>query len=1086
MASFSDKELEALKKFVKKANEANIEVENLNKVEKELLGTLTNIDSLTDSYHKKVESFNKKEKIAQALLAKAEVKNARNKKKIIAAKKKDLALSKELTEEEKELVKEQSKSINNIKKAEDNLKKVKVEAASVSKAFNPSNIKDKLRSVLKGALGKKEVGAGFRYIQDKMKVLERYERRHGVKIFDMKSLKKSGLNIEFLNYLDNTINDPVKKMGEDAKNSLVEKFEQAGNDISKKIKIIKAYARDVEISEAAVESKKHIEEVSGMRGGKLHKGAEVVTGMGSSLAGAGKSLFRGDQRGLSSAADQMSALGRASKGMGGVLGGIGKGLGALGDGLAALGKLNWVFALIGAVRAMISAVNELDKFMKALNQTFLELAGPSVGIGNVKDEMKRFNNEVFNLGRNVKLGLKGEEIQGLFKAMSGSGMSLQGVMKRVGSYGEAIEKARTMSLQFGVSFDKMGGDMTSQMIDLNSSLDDVAKNFNKLAFDASKAGISSDKFYQAVEASAMSLSFYGNNIKYVSGLLGDFYKTGNLAFKDAAKVTDTFATAFENMDENARRKFITLAGPEATSKAFEGAIVDAEKKRKSLEAEAIKDPSRKKEIQAQIDVTDALIRQLERAKGGSLGEQQVALPYITKSVMPMLMSALEGLGTGPGGEKMSLMAVAKSILPNLDQNTIFKGLIQQADITTIKYEKLNSELTENIRNNSKYSTQIRELTKQYESGKFNDFSVIKDKLMGLFKAAAPGATEEELSGILEATENNPSIILKGLKGDRAELVNDFISYIGTLNKGSSNLSEEGSRQLIGAITPLEKYAEITKEYLKFQIGDKLLSGILAATSESASHLGYLVEAGRAKHLKERDEAKKAAFATGNMPGVVSDLVRKLMAMENAGTQIDKDGNIAKDYEDIQNDLKKITSDKVTGPLAESYASNVRSEQMYIKDFYKRKWDLEKEEKSAQTDYEKGKIKEKQEAMVKEWDSRKTAKGALLDSVEGAMAVIAEKKARANSEKLTFKNLSLLQQQTDSSAGVANRVVGTMKPHAIPASGTAMTNQNNWGGININFNAPADSSNPSAYRNMLVAAIEQVWDRKMYEEKKKGG
>ena len=1136
MATISREELDNISKATKALEGYTKAVEKNNEALKKHEEFAKEINDLSDEYNKMIDASAKKYKktsraklVAEAKLLKFERDNMK-----AGQKKKDLtkklsSLSKRLTAEEKrELALEKTKynltnKSNKLERAayKNKERELKVNATQADKmlkrdekiykerkkVFSTKNLDAYRKGFSRALSGKgnfKQAMTNYREsMKEQMKLAAKTGKGMDVKINTnevrkelFESFAKVDIDRSLFGRFEASEKRAMRKLARDYENATTpdERLEIArrAQVIKKVTELEKKEAKEIE--EAKMEAAAH---VARTRPGS--KGLETLTGMGSSAAGGIKGFFKGDQAGVQKSEVQTKAWAEQAKKAGGSLKFLGGGLEALSKGLAMIGKLNWVFALLGAVKALISAVNELDKFMKALNQTFLELAGPSVGIGNVKDEMGRFNKEIFDLGRNIKLGIQGEEVQSMFKAMGGAGMSLQGVMQKIGSYGKAIESARAMSLQFGVSFDKMGGDMTSQMIDLNSSLDDVAKNFNKLSFDAAKAGISSDKFYQTVESTAMSLSYYGNNVKYVSGLLRDFYKTGNLAFKDAAKVTDTFATAFENMDENARRKFINLTAGPATDKAIENLIADAEKKKKDLGEEAIKDPKRKNEIQKQIDATDALIREFQAAqtkedKSYDMGARQVILPYMSKYVMPMLMGALQNVGTDATGEKISLTALVRDIFPGLDQNQVFKGIIQQADIAAITYEKLNASLVDSIRNNDRFGSQVKDLTKQYAEGKVT-FADIKDRLAGLMKSAAPGATDEEIGKLLDATENNPSVILKGLKGDRTDLVNDFISYMGTLNKGDAKISEKNRQELIGAITPLEKYAEITKDYLKFAAGD-LLKGILAATSETAAGIGYLVEGNKkARKAKEKDDKERSRFATSGKAGDVSNIVKQMIAMEEAKK------TATPEYEDLKNKLKGYTGSKATGGMAEHHAQNVRMEYEVKKSLESELIGLIKQRDEAAARDEDVSVIEKKiddanaamksatgsadRALGGEVEKYKPAEFSFNEAPEADALTLSSGYAKLSEGDVVVHGREMADVIGRKFGGFADRVAGSMKPLAAPASGTARANQYNWGGVNINFNAPADASNPAAYRNMFVDAVEQIFDRKMYAEKSKG-
>ena len=233
----------------------------------------------------------------------------------------------------------------------------------------------------------------------------------------------------------------------------------------------------------------------------------------------------------------------------------------LGSALGSLGKLGWIGLIIQAVGAVANAVNDLDKFIKNFNQTFAKLQGPTVMMKNVRKSMKEFTGAIFNLQRNLKYGLKSEEIVGMFQAVSESGMSLQGILQSVsGGYDKLIEDAAKVSFDFGVSMEEAGAMLGEQMTDLKSSVDEASDSFKVMSYDASIAGIQSQKFYQATYAAAEALSYYGKFLDSASSTLKNFQKQGGMGFKDAQKQTQTMTNLFKDMDKNTRVAFINMSG----------------------------------------------------------------------------------------------------------------------------------------------------------------------------------------------------------------------------------------------------------------------------------------------------------------------------------------------------------------------------------------------------------------------------------------------------------------------------------------------------------------------------------------------
>lgn len=309
--------------------------------------------------------------------------------------------------------------------------------------------------------------------------------------------------------------------------------------------------RELARSRTAAESKMGLS-LRGAQATSLKTIFSGKTSFGDKLKAAGS--FKDASKDISKLNDVMKVTGKGASTAGGMMK-------MLGTALGSLGKLGWIGLIISAVTAVAKAVNDLDKFLKGFNQTFAQLQGPTVMMDNVEKSMDNFTDAIFNLQRNLKYGLKSEEIIGMFKGISESGMSLQGLLRSVqGGYSKMIEDAAKVSLNFGVSVEEAGTMLGEQMTDLRSTVDEAADSFKVLSYDASLAGIQSQKFYQATYAAAEALSYYGKFLTTASNTLKKFQDQGGMGFKDAQQQTQTMTNLFKDMDKNMRVAFIEMSG----------------------------------------------------------------------------------------------------------------------------------------------------------------------------------------------------------------------------------------------------------------------------------------------------------------------------------------------------------------------------------------------------------------------------------------------------------------------------------------------------------------------------------------------
>lgn len=371
-------------------------------------------------------------------------------------------------------------------------------------------------------------------------------------------------------------------------------------------------------------------------GGMEAAGAQKYFDLAGKRVGAMKGLLGsgGSLRDRLAAAQALKDTGSQFKSLKNVMGATGKGIKGisgmfkmLGTAMKALGAIGWIGLIIQAVMTVASLVNRLDKFLKSYNKAFMKMQGPTIMMEDVGKSMKTFSKSVFDLKRNLELGLKGEEIIGMFQGISETGMSLQGVMRTVeGGYKKAIDTAARIHLDFGVSLEESGAMMGEQLLDLRATIDDVSDAFKSMAYDASIAGIQSQKFYQATYAAAEALSYYGNFLESASNTLRNFQEQGAMGFKDAQKATQETTNLFKTMDQNTRIAFINMTGGineyagdaqkglEQTNKSIEEHNRVLEMRRTELKrAEALGDTKRIEELQNLVSADEKQIDTLKRS-----------------------------------------------------------------------------------------------------------------------------------------------------------------------------------------------------------------------------------------------------------------------------------------------------------------------------------------------------------------------------------------------------------------------------------------------------------------------------------------
>jgi hypothetical protein len=467
--------------------------------------------------------------------------------------------------------------------------------------------------------------------------------------------------------------------------------------------------------------------LKGSKGGKKST-KKIAENIGDVLEDATSNIGKVKAGKISKKLSKVAGVGKgAGKGAGESFGKAAQGLGmlvkivdALSMALGVLSKMNWIFALISAMSAIISTGIELDKFFKELNKTFLDMAGSTLGTGDMVKNMSNFNDAVFSLNRNLKLGLKPEDIQGMFKAMSGAGVVPTNLDKQAGGYGKVIEMVRKTNIDLGISFEEAGKTIGEQMMNLRDTFDKSRKSLQVMGFEATKAGVQSNKFYAAIENSVSALSFLGNFTKQASASLTAFMKQSGLSFKDASKAADEYMQVFEKMDWKQMQVAFAMAGPDliksmdqASKELIEEPLNGLKDRMKSLQKQlaATTEEGARKDLTKQMsDLGDQINALAIRSKGyadalkdyqrtGAVGRLQQYRDLLTGSLATTITSIMQrqGLGTKDfgGGNYTAILEMLKKGLGVSD--TLMTAMTQEFENLDVNFDTLGQSLNnENV------------------------------------------------------------------------------------------------------------------------------------------------------------------------------------------------------------------------------------------------------------------------------------------------------------------------------------------------------------------------------------------------------
>ncbi|MBD3260229.1 MAG: hypothetical protein GF334_00900 [Candidatus Altiarchaeales archaeon] len=504
----------------------------------------------------------------------------------------------------------------------------------------------------------------------------------------------------------------------------------------------------------------------------------------------------------------------AKKGMGlvGTIGSLAKAFGML-------AKANIIVLIITAVIQLIKKMNEWDKMMKGLNQTFLKMAGPVTLMGSLSEEMRDFSDALYDLKRNLDLGIDAKEAQQVFQGFASAGMSLQGVKRQVGSYGNAIKEAFSMSRQFGVGMEEMGGMISDQMLNLRSSLDEVGNAFDRLSFDASVAGIESKKFYTAVESAASSVRFYGNYLDFASGMMRDFVQTGTMGFKDAADQVTKITGALSKMDFTQRMKAVGVLGRDFIKKLIEG---EAESLNKLAET------ATGAERERYLSERDRLLGVAQR---GIPQEMAMILPRLTKDIRKMMVQGMSGMDIFDPRQVAGVQKKLEGVL-GIDFSAFEKewNSIEEA-ITAVNSILTRSEgsVSSLFQKNSSAAREAGRIMEKYE-GNVDGMT----KAMTEFLQGKVGG--EDLQMFLNLLKKSPEAAKMFVSGGKAALRDSkkvqgaILTDFQKISEKTAEMTEGKLDQLVKETTPLEKMFKISKEGIDYAMASTNLTEEVAGAT----------------------------------------------------------------------------------------------------------------------------------------------------------------------------------------------------------------------------------------------------------------
>lgn len=260
-------------------------------------------------------------------------------------------------------------------------------------------------------------------------------------------------------------------------------------------------------------------------------------------------------------AKHMKEVGELISKMPGVLGKAGGTLVKMGEGLEGLaGKLGGKLGVWLAVfQVLVDTAVTIDSFVKEANKNFAAIRGPDIMTADVHKQFVTFNSALYNTKKNIEDGLQPEEIGNFTAAMGQAGMNVSNLTVNADSFREYVTEAAKAHRNLGVGLNTIAGYMEVMMQRQKMGLAETKKAFREITIDAQKTGLSVEQFWNVVQNSTVSMSFYGNFIKEASHNLKTLSDTGVSSIDDVSAATNDMFQAFFKGSTSSKMGFLLIA-----------------------------------------------------------------------------------------------------------------------------------------------------------------------------------------------------------------------------------------------------------------------------------------------------------------------------------------------------------------------------------------------------------------------------------------------------------------------------------------------------------------------------------------------
>ena len=431
--------------------------------------------------------------------------------------------------------------------------------------------------------------------------------------------------------------------------------------------------------------------------------------------------------------DKLKASGEDALGMAGlgkkISGMLLKTLGGVFSSLATMlsSPAGWIAIAIKGIWDMGMAA---DEFVKNANKRFAQVRGPDIMTTDVKGQFRKFNDLIFDMGKNLRVGLNADQVMEFVQSITQAGVHLDKLNTGFSNYRDAVYVAAKASKTLGVELPLVGNMMGTMINELRMNMQNVDKSFVEMGFDAQKAGISTDKFWGAIENATASLGFYGIGIEGVSKTMASFSKTGAMGIKETSDSVANLTQTFSKMSEEHRAALIQLAGPDifvdmgkkmekewrskaGTLKTQINVLLEKRKTTEKGSPEEVEINNNLDKLQDQFANANRMISMGAKAQTGSAVDMATMLPYMsgTEQATTLLTALMKKTGVKSWKD---LLGVNQILLEKVEENLgipsdLVRQLTAQATDISDKMEDSLGILEDGVSSDDSFLKQLSDI-----------------------------------------------------------------------------------------------------------------------------------------------------------------------------------------------------------------------------------------------------------------------------------------------------------------------------------------------------------------------------------------